>query len=167
MPPKLPPKPVVDLSCTQDRIHKGPWLVYQGPRPGVYDHQTIAENPELNGLARAYDNYDKAERDFSACRRSGILDALNAAANAKEQFVVIKGYEVGIFVDCLSAFIIGLRWEPELGEIVWCESESVAANFFQDKLNRREVETCKVEFWHIPKRMFNPVKKYIWTLVSA
>ncbi|KAJ8074605.1 hypothetical protein PM082_015508 [Marasmius tenuissimus] len=99
MPLRLPPKPVVDLSHLRDKIDKGPWLVYQGSRPGVYTHHEIVQDPGLNGLVRSYKDRVAAERDLEICQRCGLLEWLNRPEKKEDRFVVTEGYRVGIFSD--------------------------------------------------------------------
>ncbi|KAL0067414.1 hypothetical protein AAF712_005643 [Marasmius tenuissimus] len=118
-------------------------------------------------MARAFDDHYDAHRAWGACSRSGILEALNRTPKAGERFVVTKGFTVGIFEDCASAFVIGLHWDSELGPMVWCSSEKVAEDFFKDQLEQGEVQTCEIVERYIPGRMINPVKKHEWKTVSA
>ncbi|KAL0572553.1 hypothetical protein V5O48_009410 [Marasmius crinis-equi] len=143
-----------------------PWLLFQGERPGVY--KSLIAIPDVDrhgdGLARQYDDYDVARRDFTNYHNFGMIEFLNkkvTSPDGVDYCVLVEGYEPGVYSDRISAFILGLRWE--CGEIVPFESETAAWMFFVDNLKAGQVRTKKEHTIRNPKLMF-PIKKYTWTV---
>ncbi|KAL0572363.1 hypothetical protein V5O48_009598 [Marasmius crinis-equi] len=152
--PDIPVPPCEDL-------HEGCWLLLQESQPGVYYDRASMAAQEDGGLAKAYQNWIDADRDFRMYRDSGMLELLNLPVVERERWVLLQGYEVGIYADVLSAFIIGLRWE--VGDLYRFSSQDRAMEFFQRKLLAGEVRT-KIEKVEIVRGRMFPVRTHTWVV---
>ncbi|KAL0569085.1 hypothetical protein V5O48_012887 [Marasmius crinis-equi] len=143
-------------------MHKEcPWMLVQGSNPGVYSN-----GHEMDGetvlLAKEYTYRYQAEQDFEKLISSGLIDLMDTPKTGDADWAVVtEGYQVGIYEDRLTAFMLGLRWE--VGSMALCASQERVICFFGEQLEAGRVCTKVKTVEKIPTMKAPRIREH-WTV---